>query len=126
MYVIDVLAESVVVEVGDIGKVFVLAACRNAHVAVLGRFFRGFFGKVARYEIIGFPFFEKIEGNGLELSGRAALNEKYVVIIGNVEKFAEKRDAFVVNGFVNFAAVRRFGYAYAAAFEIDEFLLCFK
>lgn len=84
------------------------------------------FRKVSGHDIIGAAFFQKVEGNCLELRRRAALHEKHVVVVGNVHKLAEKGDTFVVNGLVNLAAVRRLDNGNAAAFEIDEVFLCFK
>ena len=111
---------------GNIGEVFVLAACRDVYVAEAGGLFVGFGGEIARQHIIGFVVFaEQVQRNCGKLLACAALNEQNVIIVGHVEQFSQAGLDFVVDCFKSLGAVAHFRYAHAGVCIVEHIALDF-
>lgn len=78
------------------------------------------FCKVARNYIVRFARFQQVEGDCLELRGRAALHHDDVIIVGQMHKFSDKVECFGVDLVVPLGAVAHFHYAHARAVVVGD------
>ena len=125
MHVIYAVAEFYFVHVGNIGEILVLGGSRNRGVAVFEGLFIGLGRKIARKHVIGLAVHHKVERNGRELLGSAALHEKHGVIVGNREKFAEQALRFVVHRHKGLGTVAHFRDRHARTVKIEQIFLRF-
>ena len=120
--IIDIVSEILAGNLGDIGEVFVFGGGDEADISVFAGFFVSLFGEVARDDVVGATFLQKVERHGFELGGSSALNKQNVVRVVDVHEFADQSDAFVVNGFVDLAAMAELHNAHAASFIVGDLL----
>ena len=90
------------------------------------RFFQCFFRPDACHHIGGlFAGRQKVQRNHRELKTGAALQEQYIIVLGNRHQFAQQRDGLIVHRFVLFAAMAHFHDGHARAPEVEQFRLRF-
>ena len=102
------------VVLGDVDIVDVIAEVLARHLG----------GEVARHDVVRATLLQKIEGDRLELRGRAALEKEHFILVGDVHQLAHEGDAFVVDGLVDLAAVAELHDAHAGAFIIRDLPAC--
>ena len=111
--VVDVIPEILAGDLGDVGVARLFGGRDQADVAVFYRFFISLLGEVARHDVVCATLLQKIEGDRLELRGRAALEKEHFILVGDVHQLAHEGDAFVVDGLVDLAAVAELHDAHA-------------
>ena len=118
--VIGVLADGQIGAIGDIAVVAVLAGCDKVDLAVLLRLGIGLLGPVAGDDVIGNAVLHEVHGDHGELEGRAALDEHYLVVIGDVHEVAKILLGLVNDLLEDLGTVAHLHDAHAGAFIIHE------
>ena len=123
VHVIGIVVEFDRIHVGDVCIIFILGRGDFPCLAVDLAFLPGFFGKVARHDVIGLSRVHQVEGNGCKLLARAALYKQYTVIVGNVHQLAHERLRFFHDGGERFVPVADLRDAHTGSLKIKEFFL---
>ena len=125
MHIVGVFAEGDALHVGDVGVRLILGRCDTRGVPVNFAFLEGFLGEIARDDIVRLPLVHEVEGNGCELLARAALHEDDRIVVGDIQKLAQKRAPFVDDLFKLLVAVRDLRDGHPGARKIQKLLLRF-
>ena len=123
----DIAGVGVIVDglhVGDIGKVFVLAAGGNAGRAELGGFLGSLFAEVAGHKVIRRAGGHKVQRHHGKLLGRAALEKADLIIVGDVQHPAHGGLGIVDDFIEPFTAVAHLHHAHAGTMVVQQFSLC--
>ena len=123
MHVIRVVVERDFVHIGDIGIRFILGGSDFARIAVNLPFLPGFFGEVARNDVIRLARVHEVEWNRRKLLARAALYEEHAVIFGDVHQLAQVCFRLFDDGGKGLVAVGNLAHAHAGAGKIQKLSL---
>ena len=107
-------------DVGDVGKVFVLAGGDHLRLAELGGLFGGQVGEVAGDDVVGLAGGHKVQGHHGELLGRAALEKADLVVVGDLHQPAQAGLGVLYDVLEPLAAVAHFHHALAAAVVVQH------
>ena len=123
MHIVDVLAEGIAGECGNIGEILVLRGRGNANIAVFLRLFGGFACEIAGNDIVGFPLCEKVQGHRRELLRRAALHKEHRIVVGDIHELAQKGNRAVHHSLERFGAVAHLGNGHTRSLVVEKFSL---
>ena len=125
MHIVGVFAEGDLLHIGDIGVRLILGGSDACGVPVNFAFLEGFLREVARDDIVRLPLVHEVEGNSRELLARAALHEDDRIVVGDIQKLAQKRAPLVDDLFELLVAVRDLRDGHPGARKIQKLLLRF-
>ena len=108
--------------VGDIGKSLVLGGSHLDRLAVFAGFLPGLLGPLARHDIGRFPVLHQIHGDSRELGPGPALQEQYLVVIGDLHQFTKISLRLLDDTVKDLAAVAHFHNGHAASAVIQHFI----
>ena len=99
-------------------------AGRFISLAQLLRFIQRLLGPGAGCHISGlFAGRQEVQRNHRELETGAALQEQYVIVLGNRHQFAQQSDGLVVHRLILFAAMAHLHDGHARAPEVEQLAL---
>ena len=87
--VVGIFADGKIGAIGDVGVVAVFAGCNKVDLSVLLCLGVSLLGPVAGYDIIRNAVLHKVHGEHSELEGCAALDEHYLVVIGDTHELTQ-------------------------------------
>ena len=89
VHVVGLRVELEAGHVGHVGEVLVLGRGHAARLAVELRLFPGLLRPGAGHDVVGLLVLHEVHRDGRELLGGAALQEKHLVVVGNLQKLAQ-------------------------------------